>query len=147
MIKEVTSIEDANICDELLTKLILDERKYNEAISENTIVKDYFSKTLNDENSKLLAYYLNDEIVGYILIKRTEPNIGLLDGLYVLEEHRHKKIAKELLSKALEECKKLNIKYVDINIMKDNKIALQLYKEMGFNDFEIKLRKSLNNYK
>ena len=81
MIKEVTSIEDANICDELLTKLILDERKYNEAISENTIVKDYFSKTLNDENSKLLAYYLNDEIVGYILIKRTEPNIGLLDGL------------------------------------------------------------------
>ena len=29
MIKEVTSIEDANICDELLTKLILDERKYN----------------------------------------------------------------------------------------------------------------------
>ena len=147
MIKEVTSIEDANICDELLTKLILDERKYNEAISENTIVKDYFSKTLNDENSKLLAYYLNDEIVGYILIKRTEPNIGLLDGLYVLEEHRHKTIAKELLSKALEECKKLNIKYVDINVMKDNKIALQLYKEMGFNDFEIKLRKSLNNYK
>ena len=64
-----------------------------------------------------------------------------------MEEHRHKKIAKELLSKALEECKKLNIKYVDINVMKDNKIALQLYKEMGFNDFEIKLRKSLNNYK
>ena len=55
MIKEVTSIEDANICDELLTKLILDERKYNEAISENTIIKDYFRKTLNDENSKVIS--------------------------------------------------------------------------------------------
>ena len=49
----------------LLTKLILDERKYNKAISENTVIKNYFSKLLNDKNIKLLAYYLNNEIVGY----------------------------------------------------------------------------------
>ena len=54
MIKEVTSIEDANVCDELLTKLILDERKYNKAISENTVIKDYFSKLLNDKNINIV---------------------------------------------------------------------------------------------
>ena len=32
MIKEVKNVEDANKCDELLTKLILDERKYNDLI-------------------------------------------------------------------------------------------------------------------
>lgn len=143
MIKEVTSIEDANICDELLTKLILDERKYNKAISENTVIKDYFSKLLNDKNIKLLAYYLNTEIVGYILIRKTEQNTCLLDGLYVLEEHRNKKIAKSLLMEALEKCQELNAKYIDINVMVENKIALELYKELGFTEFEIKLRKNL----
>jgi hypothetical protein len=37
MIKEVKSKLDANKCDALLTKLILDERKYNELIKEDII--------------------------------------------------------------------------------------------------------------
>lgn len=143
MIKEVTSIEEANICDELLTKLILDERKYNKAISENVVIKDYFSKLLNDKNIKLLAYYLNTEIVGYILIRKTEPNTCLLDGLYVLEEHRNKKIAKNLLIEALKKCQELNVNYIDINVMVENKIALELYKKLGFTELEVKLRKNL----
>ena len=69
MIKEVKTINDANKCDELLTKLILDERQYDDLIDENTVIKDHFNKMLNDENVVLLAYYYNDEIVGYILIK------------------------------------------------------------------------------
>ena len=35
MIKEVKNVEDANKCDELLTKLILDERKYNDLIDDD----------------------------------------------------------------------------------------------------------------
>lgn len=143
MIKEVTSIEDANVCDKLLTKLILDERKYNKAISENTVIKDYFSKLLNDKSIKLLAYYLNNEIVGYILIKKIEENTCLLDWLYVLEKHRNKKIAKSLLIEALKKCQELNVNYIDINVMLENKIALELYKKLGFTELEVKLRKTL----
>lgn len=144
MIKEVTSIEDANRCDELLTQLLLDERKYNPTISENTIIKNYFNKILDDENITLLAYYQDSEIIGYILIRKTDPDTYLLDGLYVLEEYRNKKIAKKLITVALEKCQTLEAKYVDINVMKENKIALELYKQFDFNEFEIKLRKSLN---
>ena len=39
MIKEVKNVEDANKCDELLTKLILDERKYNDLIDNNIVIK------------------------------------------------------------------------------------------------------------
>lgn len=52
---------------------------------------------LNDENIIILAYYLNKIIVGYILIRRTDNNICLLDGLYVEKEYRNKGIGKSLL--------------------------------------------------
>ena len=85
MIKEVKSIKDANRCDELLTQLILDEKKYNDAIEDNVIIKDHFSQMLDDEDIILLAYYIDNDVVGYILIRKIEHNVCLIDGLYVLE--------------------------------------------------------------
>lgn len=144
MIKEVKSIEDANKCDKLLTELILDERKYNDSIDKNIIITDHFNKMLNDENIVLLAYYLNKEIVGYILIRKMNENICLLDGLYVLEKYRNQGIANSLLNEAINICKKLKVKYVDINVMKKNEIAKHIYKKLNFTEFEIKLRKNIN---
>lgn len=144
MIKEVKSIEDANKCDKLLTELILDERKYNDSIDKNIIITDHFNKMLNDENIVLLAYYLNKEIVGYILIRKMNENICLLDGLYVLEKYRNQGIANSLLNEAINIYKKLKVKYVDINVMKKNEIAKHIYKKLNFTEFEIKLRKNIN---
>lgn len=143
MIKEVNSVEDANKCDELLTKLILDERKYNDAIEENIVIKNHFNQMLDDKNAILLAYYLNDLIVGYILIRKINKDTCLLDGLYVLEEYRNNGIATNLLNEAIDRCKKLNVKYIDINVMEKNEIAKNIYRKMNFNNFEIKLRKNI----
>lgn len=143
MIKEVNSVEDANTCDELLTKLILDERKYNDAIEENIVIKNHFNQMLDDKNAILLAYYLNDLIVGYILIRKINKDTCLLDGLYVLEEYRNNGIATNLLNEAIDRCKKLNVKYIDINVMEKNEIAKNIYRKMNFNNFEIKLRKNI----
>ena len=77
MIKEVKNVEDANKCDELLTKLILDERKYNDLIDDNIVIKNHFSKMLDDEDVILLAYYLDKLIVGYILIRKWMSSIHL----------------------------------------------------------------------
>lgn len=144
MIKEVKSIEDANKCDKLLTELILDERKYNDSIDKNIIITDHFSKMLNDENIVLLAYYLDKEIVGYILIRKMDENTCLLDGLYVLEKYRNQGIANSLLNAAINICKRLKVKYVDINVMKKNEIAKHIYKKLNFTEYEIKLRKNIN---
>ena len=143
MIKEVKTINDANKCDELLTKLILDERQYDDLIDENTVIKDHFNKMLNDENVVLLAYYYNDEIVGYILIRKLNDNVCLLDGLYVLENYRNKGIANKLIEEAIDRCKKMNVKYVDINVMEKNEIAKHIYKKLDFTEYEIKMRKDI----
>lgn len=127
-IKQVTNIVDANRCDELLTKLIQDERQYNDTIDENYIVTNHFNKIVNDENIIILAYYINKIIVGYILIRITDNNTCLLDGLYVEKEYRNKGIGKSLLTEAILRIKNMNIKYIDINVMYNNIIAKHIMK-------------------
>ena len=143
MIKEVNNIEDADICDSLLTKLILDERKYNDLIKEDYVVKNHFNKMLNDKNIILLAYYLDDKIVGYILMRLNEENLCLIDGLYVIDSYRNHGIANELLTEVLNRCKKMKIKYIDINVMEKNEIAKRIYQKLGFVEYEVKLRKEI----
>ena len=143
MIKEVKSIEDANICDDLLTKLVLDERQYNNLIDNNFVVEDYFNKILNDDSIMLLAYYFGQKIVGYILIRKIDSNLCLLDGLYVLEEYRNQGIANGLLNEAINECKKMGVKYVDIKVMAKNDVAMRIYKKHDFVEYEINLRKEI----
>ena len=143
MIKEVKTIEDADRCDELLTKLILDERQYNDAINEDIIITNHFNKMLDDENVILLAYYLDNKIVGYILIRKTSENVCLLDGLYVLEEYRKQGIASALLEEATNRCKRFNVKYVDIKVMDKNEIAKRIYKKLNFNEHVVTLRKKI----
>lgn len=141
-IKQVTNIADANRCDELLTKLIQDERQYNDTIDENYVVTNHFNTMLNDENIIILAKYINNIIVGYILI-RTYNNTCLLDGLYVEKEYRNKGIGKSLLTEAILRIKNMNIKYIDINVMYHNIIAKHIYEKLGFVEYEIKMRKSI----
>lgn len=145
MIKEITTIEEANICDNLLTLLIQDERKYNDTIDENYVVKDHFSKLLDKENAKVLAYYLDNKIVGYILIRKTDDLTCLLDGLFVIDQYRNRGIGRKLINEAIKVCKTYKVKYVDINVMKNNTIAKKLYQELDFNELEIKMRKHLED--
>lgn len=142
-IKQVTNVVDADRCDELLTKLIHDERQYNDTIEDNYIVTNHFNKMLDDENIIILAYYINEIIVGYILIRRTSNNTCLLDGLYVEKEYRNKGIGNSLLKEAISRIKNMNVKYVDINVMYNNIIAKHIYEKLGFVGYEIKMRKSI----
>ena len=126
-IKQVTNIADANRCDELLTKLIQDERQYNDTIDENYVVTNHFNTMLNDENIIILAKYINNIIVGYILIRKMDDNTCLLDGLYVEKEYRNKGIAKSLLTEAILRIQNMNVRYIDIKVMYNNIIAKHIY--------------------
>lgn len=98
---------------------------------------------LNDENIVLLAYYLDKQIVGYILIRKINEDTCLLDGLYVLEKYQNQGIANSLLNEAINRCKKLKVKYVDINVMEKNEIAKRIYKKLNFKEYEVTLRKNI----
>lgn len=143
----IVQVKDDNLaekCDELLTKLIEDERKYNNKIDEFFIVVDYFKNVINDDNNILLCYKMDENVVGYIFFKYINNIDGvgyLIDGLFVEEAYRNKGIAKSLISEGLKRIDSIKKDFIDIKVMANNKIAMKLYESFGFEIFSIKLRK------
>lgn len=146
MVIRVFDEKRANICDELLTKLIQDERQYDDSIDENFIVKDYFKNIIKKENDILLCYEENDNVIGYIYLKAINNNNKkgyLIDGLYVEETYRNRGIATKLINEAIKVIKDTDSKFIDINVLANNLTAYKLYKSLGFNETKINLRKDL----
>ena len=133
MIIRINNEVDASICDTLLTKLIQDEKKYNDYIDDNFVVKDYFKNVIKDNYQNIWWFqFFFLPLHGY-----------LIDGLYVLEEYRNNGIAKELINSSLSILKSKNINFIDVNTMYKNKEANNLYKSLGFNEFKISYRMNL----
>ena len=90
-----------------------------------------------------MCYEENNFIVGYIYLKpiTNDTQKGyLIDGLYVEKQYRNKGIGKKLVEEALNLIKN-NYDFIDINVLYANKIALKLYKSLGFKEFKICMRK------
>ena len=130
MIIKVKDEMDAKVCDDFLTLLIQDERKYDKSIEEDFVCKDYFVQMINDENI-LLLYKVKDENVGYVFLKRISDGY-LIDGLYVDISFRGRGISKELISEAIHEIELKGNYKVFIKVWKENIIAYNLYKSFGF---------------
>lgn len=145
VISKIETEELANKCDILLTKLLEDEKKYNDNLTDYKI-KDYYKNQLNNPNKVIFGAFDKD-LIGYIYIKKiTMPNgpdkndVALIDGLYVEEEYRNQGIATKLINEANNWCKEKNIKYLDIHVIDNNIIAKKLYQKLGFNTFYLDLR-------
>ena len=54
--------ENASVCNDLLTKLINDETKYDENLKINIIINDYYNKL--NENSVIYIAFINNKVVG-----------------------------------------------------------------------------------
>lgn len=148
MIEKIKTRELADKCDELLTKLILDEKQYDDSIDSSFQVNNYFNNYVNDEDKILLGYFVNDLLVGYIYAYETISNNvkGLfIDGLYVESDYRNIGIAKELINEVVLEAESRDAKFIDIKVMSKNEIAKKLYNNLDFNDFKIMMRKEIGN--
>lgn len=144
MIRIVKDIETANICDCLLKKLIQDEKKYNIFINENIEINEYFKNIIIDNNNYLLCYEDDENVVGYVFFKyiiKDERKGYLIDGIYVDIEYRNKGIAKSLINEGLKIIENKEIDFIDINVMYENEIAKKIYKSLGFNEFNMTMRK------
>ena len=145
MIIRVFDEQKAKICDKLLEKLVLDERKYDSSIDENIKIENHFTNLIKDTNNILLVYEEDNIIKGYIYARATYENnkVYLLDGLYVEEEARGKGIGTKLIKEALRILKENNITNIDINVLKANEGAYNLYKKLGFIETKVTLRKEI----
>ena len=146
MIQRILDEKRANYCDILLTKLIQDERKYDDSIEEDFKVKDYFKNIIKNKDNILLCFEEDNIVKGYIYLKPiTNNNIKgyLIDGLYVDEKYRKQGIATKLISDAISIIKNTDSNFIDINVLANNEIALKLYKSFDFNFFRINMKKEL----
>ena len=130
MIIKVNSIDDCKICDNFLTLLIQDERKYDTTIDEKFVVKDYFINMINNQNI-LLLYKNENKPIGYIFAKKIDDKY-LIDGLYIDINFRNKGIATKLIKVIIKEIYSLGNYKIFINVLKENKVAVNLYKNIGF---------------
>ena len=147
MIERIKTKELADKCDELLTKLILDEKQYDDSIDSDFKVINYFNNFVNDEDKVLLGFIIDNVLVGYIYAYETMSNNvkGLfIDGLYVETDYRNRGIAKELINEVILEGEKRDAKFIDIKVMSNNEVAKNLYNSLDFNDFKIMMRKEIS---
>lgn len=148
MIIKVNSIDDCKICDNFLTLLIQDERKYDTTIDEKFVVKDYFINMINNQNI-LLLYKSENKPIGYIFAKKIDDKY-LIDGLYIDINFINKGIAKKLIKVIIKEIYSLGDYEIFINVLKENKVAVNLYKNIGFiveQEDELKFYMCYNKYK
>ena len=148
MITKVNNIDECKICDNFLTLLIQDERKYDNTIDENFVVSNYFINMIKGGNI-LLLYKNENKPIGYIFAKKINDKY-LIDGLYIDINFRNKGIATKLIKEIIREIYLLGNYEIFINTLKKNKIAVNLYKNNGFiveQEDELKFYMRYNKYK
>lgn len=127
------NIEDCSILDTMLTKLIMDERKYDKSIDKNFKVQNFYQNVLGKNN---IIYLCEEEnkIVGYVYVIINAED-AVIDALYVDECYRNKKVATTLVTEIIKVINEKNIHKILINVMSDNIVAKNFYLSLGFNPF------------
>ncbi len=145
MINRVLDKDKADYCDNLLTKLIQDERQYDSSIDKSFVVKGFYKNVIQDDRNILLVFEEDNIIKGYIYLKPhvEQKDSYVVDALYVEEEYRNQGIAKSLFNEAKKILKEWNINHLYIDVISKNTKAYNLYKSIGFDIFKYNLKKDI----
>lgn len=132
---------DALKMNELLTKLIHDERQYDENIDENFVVESFYEHYIDDKSKCLLVSKDKDVIIGYLYgyIKTLEGGEkahieAKLDALYIESEYRHQHIAEELIKEFKVWAKENKVTSLEVDVCANNIGAYNLYLKSGFKE-------------
>ena len=129
--------EETNIADNFLTKLIRDEKKYDDNINENIVINNYYENYIDKDNTCLLFALIDNKIVGYIygFVKNDGDTVinkvALLDALYVDIEYRKLGVATTLINEFKNWSKDI-ANSIEVNVCYQNESAVKLYKKHNF---------------
>ena len=93
--------------------------------------KATFEKELENKIAVYFVAIENDQVLGYIGLWNICQTAEIMD-VAVCKDHRRRGIGEGLILKMLEECKKLGIFEINLEVRKSNFAARALYKKMGF---------------
>lgn len=108
------------------------------------ISKKLFEEFISDENlGKSYLIFVDNEIVGYTIITYVfsfeyKGKIAFIDEMYIKETYRGKGIGSEIIKFIKNECHKLKLKLIYLEVENHNLKAQKLYIA---NDFEFHNRK------
>lgn len=135
--------EDAKKVNNLLTKLIKDEKKYDENINEYCVVTSLYENFYDNEDICLLVAKSGENILGYIYgyIQNNGDSkikkVSVLDALYVEENVRCNKIGDSLIEEFKKWSYDIGAKYIELKVCNENENAINLYIKKGFKETKI----------
>ncbi len=129
---------DASKLNELLTKLIQDEKKYDKNINENCIVTHLYEDLISNEYNSIFVALENNQIIGYIfgyIVDNGDAYLDLvakLEALYVEENYRNRGIGNDLIIEFKKWATMNKVKYIEVSVCSKNENAIKLYNKHGF---------------
>lgn len=110
-------------------------------IKEGDQSKEFLEKTISSDDSDILVYEDNGNVVGFILLQAKErPDFDfMIPGKYcyimdiiVTESHRNKGFATALMNSAKEWAKEQNCSFINLDVLVNNHGAIKIYEKLGF---------------
>lgn len=147
------NLDDSKIANKFLTKLIVDEKKYNSNINEKCVVKEFYEHFISREGYIMLIAEVDNKIVGYLygFIENTGDTyinkISKLEALYVEVKYRKHGIAKKLVEEFKKWSIKNEVKCIEVQVCSKNEEAFNLYTKNGYKDIKTTLYNDISKEK
>ena len=118
----------------------LDEKLLDEILTiENDVFPNPYNENMirsivNDKDGLMIGCFFDEKLIGYIQILRNlySNDDIVIANLAVVEQYRGKGIAKKLLYMACNHFESNEFTPIILQVRKDNEIAINLYKNLGF---------------
>lgn len=147
---KVNTIQECKQCDHLLESLIKYESSIDDKIKANTIISNFYERTLGKEDSIIYACKEENDLCGFVMAcvsKNTAfvfPIINIID-IYIDESYRGKGIGKKLMKQVEAWAnEKYNQFMIELNCISNNAKAIDFYKELGYSEVRLTMRKIIN---
>lgn len=138
---KVLKCEDLEVYGREILELLIDVYKTNFDFPREkcvSICKEKLEKLytyIKDGSAIIVGFFIDEQLLGIIWLYKKEVYNELylhVNQLVVKSEYRGKGIGKELILEAEKLAKLFNAKYLELYVIEENKSALGLYNNMGF---------------
>lgn len=132
------TLSDTKIVNEFLTRLIKDEKQYDENINEKCTVFSLYENLILNENNCILVAESNNNLVGYLYGYMQDTGdaylfpIAQLEAMFVDETIRKQGVGNALIKEFKKWATNKKAKYIELKVCNDNKSAIALYTNNGF---------------
>lgn len=101
-------------------------------------IVEFFSRSIESEDSAAFIAVAEDRIVGYITVSvRSRPSfyrvkrVGTISGLMIHKDHRRRGIAGQLFARAVDFFEEKGVKYFTLYTATANQAAIRFYEQHG----------------